>query len=214
MSPMLERWLRELRRHHLDTEVDASLGSLTVQIDGGTASVGRTRGVPLFSSPPVQVETARVEPGIYGGTPTSEARVRLLAAAAAFGRRVLVHAPTVTDGTYRGRLAIDLPRRAMHALGRSTAEPGDRFDERFVHTFFDDEPIIGEARRANLAFVGRERGWIILEQSIGRPEERAESFALELMRALRFVRAAEHLRRVTNPEHAVMTMRARGERTK
>jgi hypothetical protein len=213
---MTRRLLKELRRSHAGADIDRALASLSVRVDADTAIVTREPGTPLFDAPPLRADVVRIEPRVYARTPSADARVRLLETAATLAPRVQVHAPTVSDGTYRGRLAIDLPRRAARALGVRAAEPGDRFDEHFAHAFFDDEAIIEEAARARLRFVARHRAWVMLERIDrgGRHEhEAADPFAQELVRAAAIARKAERLRWANAPELAVNTMRARG-RTK
>jgi len=134
----------------------------------------------------------------------------LLDAAASLAHEVHVHAPTVSEGTHRGRLAIDVPRRIARAVGADSAEPGDRFDRGFVHVLFDDEEIIEEAEHAGLRFVARRGPWVELERSSERGREHAAPFSVEVLRALALVREAERLREHTPPEHAVHAMRERG----
>ncbi|MBX3220706.1 MAG: hypothetical protein KF795_09315 [Labilithrix sp.] len=214
----MKRLLAELGGRHTTSEVDAALASLTVSIAGDAALIARDAGVALFGEPTPAAAVARVAPGAYTETPTSDARVRVLEAAAAIAPRIEVHAPAVSDGTHRGRLAIDLPRRAARAVGFAAAEPGDRFSGRFVHAFFDDEAILEEAARAGLDFVARRGAWVILDGAAraraGRvaKAERAEPFRREVLRALAIVRRAERLRLANAPERAVRAMRERGSR--
>lgn len=225
----MRRLLAELAGRHAPARVDAALAALRVRREGDAIVVTRepdaTRaaGSPLFGAArggaQEAVSVARVAPGAYPETPTSEARVRVLEAAACLARRVEVHAPAAADGTYRGRLAIDLPRRAARALGLAAAEPGDRFSGRFVHAFFDDEALVEEAARAGLAFVARRGAWILLEARGDRDRERRDAdleraapFRRELAHALAVAREAERLRRSRSPEQAVRAMRERGRR--
>lgn len=213
---MRRRLLSELGRRHTAARVDAALASLVVVVgtDADFAIITREGGAPLFGPALPQANVVRVEPRVYTETPTRGARVRLLEAASAIAPRVEVHAPTVSEGTYRGRLAIDLPRRAARALGLAVAEPGDRFDGHFAHAFFDEEPVIEEAARAGLAFVARRGAWVILDRSDVRSVEVAASFGREVVRALALVREAERLRQANAPERAVRAMRERGRRAK
>jgi hypothetical protein len=103
----------------------------------------------------------------------------------------------------------------MRALGFDAAEPGDRFQGRFTHAFFDDEALVVEADRGGLAFVARRGAWVLLERRAERSTERAVSFAQEIVRTLRVVSEAEQLRLRNEPERAVRAMRERGRwRTK
>ena len=212
---MTRRLLSELGRRHTAARVDAALAALVV-VGAGTdaAIITRGGGASLFGPALPHASVVRVEPRVYTETPTSDARVRLLAAASAIAPRIEVHAPIVSDGTYRGRLAIDLPRRAARALGLAAAEPGDRFGGRFAHAFFDEEPIIEEASRAGLGFVVRRGAWVILERSDVRSVEVAAPFGREVVRALAVVREAERLRLANAPERAVRAMRERGRLAK
>jgi hypothetical protein len=204
------RLLSELKRTHCRAEIDAALASLLVRVEGDTAIVSRDHGTPLLGSVLPRADVARLEPGVYAQTPTSAARVRVLATATTLAQHVHVHVPIAADSTHRGRLAIDLPRRAARAIGIEAAEPGDRFDGRFAHAFFDDEPIIEEGARAGLRFGGRRGAWVILERSDERSVEQAAPFAREVVRALGVVREADQLRLNDTPERAVSTMRGRG----
>lgn len=207
---MSRRLLTELRRSHAGADVEAALAALTLRIEDDTAVISREPGSPLFGAPPIHVAAARLEPRVYASTPTSDARVRLLDRAASLANGVMVHAPVVSEGTHRGRLAIDVPRRIARALGVDAAEPGDRFEGRFAHAFFDDEPIVDEAARAGLRFVARRGPWVDLERSPDRVKERATAFWVEVVRAVGLVREAERLRIEAPPEHAVRVMRERG----
>ena len=217
---MRHRLLTELQRSHAGADVERALASLAVRIEGTTAVISREdqpprspgdrEVTPLFGAAPIHVDTARIEPRVYGSTPTSEARIRLLDAAGSIAHVVQVHAPAESDGTHRGRLAIDVPRRIARAFGLDVAEPGDRFAGRFMHAFFDDEAIVDEAARAGLRFVARRGPWVDLERSSDRQPERAAPFSVEVIRALALVREAERLRVEAPPEHAVRVMRERG----
>ncbi len=209
---MIRRLLTELRRSHGAGDVEAAFASVAVRADGDVAVVTHDAGATLFGARPGMFATVRIEAGVYARTPTEDARVRLLERAASLARSVLVHVPVVSDGTHRGRLAIDVPRRVLRAVHLRAAEPGDRFDRGFTHVFFDDEAIIDEARRAGLRFVARRGAWVELERSdTGTMErERPGSFAREVIRAARLVRRAERLRLGTPPEQAVRAMRRRG----
>ncbi len=207
---MMRRLLTELRRSHSGADVEAALASLTVGVTDDVAIISRNAGTPLFGAPPRRASTVRIDPGVYAGTPTEGARVRLLDAAASLANTVNVHVPVVSDGTYRGRLAIDVPRRIVGALGIDTAEPGDRFDPRFAHAFFDDEAIVAEAERAGLRFVARRGPWVELERSAERRREPADAFTREVVRAIGLVREAERLRQADAPDRAVGIMRERG----
>jgi hypothetical protein len=213
---VIGRLLRELSRAHSEADVESSLVSLVVHDDGSGAVISRDRtrpeAAPLFGRTHMPSAIVRIEPGVYEQTPTVQARVRLLAAAASIGSRIEVHAPIASDGTYRGRLFIDLPRRAVRAAGATRAEAGDRYDDKFVHAFFADEMLIVEAARAGLAFVGRRRSWIVLERGRVNDTETAAPFANEVGRAVAIVVQAERTRTREAPERAVALMRERGAR--
>jgi hypothetical protein len=115
----------------------------------------------------------------------------------------------VAAGTHRGRLAIDVPRRALRALGLPVGEPGDRFAGGFVHALFDDEALVVEAARAGLHLAARRGAWAVLERGEPRSEDSA-AFAAEVLAVLGVVREAERRRRHDSPEAAVRAMRARG----
>jgi len=207
----MRRLLTELRRSHARADVEAALASVTVHIAEEVATLSREPGdVTLFERAPRHVATARLAPGVYARTPTTDARVRLLDRAASLANAVHVHVPLVSDGTHRGRLAIDLPRILLRAAGLEAAEPGDRFERGFAHASFDDEAIIEEAARAGLRFVERRGAWVYLERSTEPAHERAEPFALEVFRVSRIIRRAERLRLGSPPELAVRTMRELG----
>lgn len=208
-SRTLRRWVRELRHVHADADVQRSLASLFVCIDGDRAIVSRKpHGVPLFDAR-TRVQTVTVEPKVYATTPTAEARVRLLAAAASLGREIHVHAPNTIENTFRGRLGIDVPRRIMRALRLPAAEPGDRWADDFSHAFFDDEAIVLEATCAGLRVARREGGFVVLEHGVGERED-VDPFVAEVARVLVCVVHAERLRVGETPERAVTTMRSRG----
>jgi hypothetical protein len=215
----IARFLEELRggRESAGADVATALDSLVIErTDRDVAVVSRdpTRGVSLFAErrnggPPVKL--VRMAPEVYGRTPTSDARVRVLRELATLAPRVEVHAPLALTGTYRGRLVIDLPRRAVPAF-IARAEPGDRFEGGFVHAFFDDESLILEARSAGLAFLGRRRSWIALAPAADADLERARPFASEITRAAAVIGDAERRRKRDAPAHAVALMRERGAR--
>jgi hypothetical protein len=207
---VIRRLLAELRRTHSATAVEEALATLVLRVEGDTAIVTREDGSPLFGAATPRLAVVRIAPGVYTHTPTAAARVRLLEAASTIAPRVEVFAPTISDGTHRGRLAIDVPRRAARKIGLRAPEPGDRFAGAFVHAFFDDEAIVDEAARAGLHFVARRGAWAVLERNRHVAEERAQSFAREVVRALGLVRTAERLRLRAAPEAAVNAMRERG----
>lgn len=209
---MTRRLLAELRRRPSPAEVEGALASLRIRVEQNIAVISRDEGLPLFGADPERVERARLEPGVYTRIPTSEARVRLLIAVASIARELCVHVPAISDGTHRGRLAIDVPRRLVRAFGGPAAEPGDRFDGQFAHAFFDDEAIIDEAARAGLRFAARRGPWVELEHhAIGEGNlERAAPFLHEVVRVVGLIHRAEQLRRSESPEHAVRIMRERG----
>jgi hypothetical protein len=210
----LSRLLREWRHTHDAREVDAAFASLRVDRHGDVVVVSRERGAP-FDESELRATTLRFAPHVYTTTPTSAARVTLLALAAKSAPIVDVHAPTVADGTHRGRIGIDLVRRAMRALHLPAAEPGDRFEGGFRHAFFDEESLVEEAERAGLRVVSRTGDWVRLERG-RRASEALEPFLGEVARALGVVGRAERLRRTASPERAVAMMRAsgRGERAR
>ncbi len=198
---------RPLERDAAQTE----LSSLTLRIEGNTAILERGgRGKALDKAGVHEVECLRVAQSVYAETPSADARIELLATAAAIGPRVEVHAPISTEGTHAGRLAIDLPRRALRALGVGVAEPGDRFEGGYAHAFFDDEALVQEGAHAGLSFVHRRGAWAIFERRGHEPMENAAPFALELARVLLVIQQAERLRSRKSPEEAVTSMRARG----
>jgi hypothetical protein len=207
----LERVIDEIARAHDEREVGASLASLTYRLEGDVAVVSREAGSALADAERC-CRAVRVERSVYVTTPTTRARVRLLELAAILGPRIEVHVPIVTEGTHRGRLAIDLPRRVLAVLGRSTAEPGDRFSDGFRHAYFDDELLLDEARQARLSFLGRRRGWVELARDAVEPPRPAPpAWTGELLRALRLAPAAERSRKGSPPELAVRAMRQRGQ---
>jgi hypothetical protein len=207
----MRRWLGELRAQHTRADVEATFASLGVHLvsDDGPAQISRDRGSPLREAPHRRTRVVRIEPGVYNETRTKGARVELLTSAATIAPIVEVHAPLSTTGTHRGRVLVDLPRRGLRAAGREAAETGDRFGDAFVHAFFDDEPVLEEAREAGLSFVARRGAWIVFERGPS-PSENPDSFATELGRVVALALFAERLRRRAPPAEAVTTMRERG----
>jgi hypothetical protein len=210
---VIRHLLRELRGRHSDAEVTASLEALVVvrHDDDGVVVLrrGDPDGTPLLGARHPPATVVHVAPKVYASTPTEDARVRLLREVSRIAPRIEVHAPIITDGSYRGRLAIDGPRRVLAMFRQPTAEPGDRFTGRFVHAFFDDEEPILEARRARLHYVARQGPWLVLSRDRGERSGTPPPFAVELGRALPLFPFAERLRR-TSPADAIAEVRKKG----
>jgi hypothetical protein len=211
------RLARELRARHSPGDVERALSALVVQdvheekaVVVTRASEAEPKSRPLFGPEHRPGGLVRIAPSVYAETPTAAARVRLLEAAMALGERLEVHAPLASGETHTGRLLFDPPRRAAELVGAHMAEPGDRFDGRFVHAFFDDEPLVVEASRAGLRFIGRRGAWITLSADGPPNVDDAAPFAAEFGRALAIVREVERVRLREPAERAVDLMRGRG----
>ena len=212
------RW-RHLARELLATPDSAAasgaLSSLTLRIEGHVAFIEHgAQGTPLplgLRDATREIAVVRIAEGVFSTLPASHAREELLRAAGDIAARIELHAPLSSEGTYVGRLAIDVPRRALRALGIAVAEPGDRFATASTHAFFDDEALIREGTKAGLAFVHRRGAWIAFERTSAVREENAAPFPLELLRALAVIQDAERLRLRKSTEEAVAAMRARGQ---
>jgi hypothetical protein len=238
-AAVLRRLIAELFAVSSPRDVDATFARLRVRVVGDEAVVGdegdegdegdgdaiREGGGldalhSLDSLGAGSVAVVRIAPGIYARTPTVDGRVRLLALAARAAREnIELHVVVADDQSHRGRLAIDLPRRVLRAVGVPAADPGDRFGpERYAHCFFDEETLLDELRRAGLALSAR-HGFVFTLRRLDpheerAPEERAEPFAVELARVLRHVRAIDERRTKDTPQRILDELRRRGATSK
>jgi hypothetical protein len=222
--------------HRLTTELgavssagdgDAALSRLGVRFEGeSVASIGPSNeGARLEALAEAGsaaggrgVDVVRIVRDVYARVPTADARVRLLSLAARAARASIeLHVTVVDADSHLGRLAIDAPRRLLRAAGARAAEPGDRFGPRsFAHSFFDEESLLEEVRRAGLVVAAR-RGFVFtLRRADPRderaPVEHAAPFATELVRVARRVRAIDARRMRDTPQRALAELRASGAR--
>ncbi len=156
-----------------------------------------------------------IAPGVYERVTGREARVALLRRASELSSDAVVLALRVGDeGSRLPRLLVDPPRRLLRSLSSDVPEAGDRFEgEGFVHRFYDEEPLLGEAIAAGLAITAQRGPWYVLRRARpGASCERADSFALELVRVVAIAKTVERARRETAPEQAVGLARALGAR--
>jgi hypothetical protein len=165
-----------------------------------------------------------IDRGVYTAIPTRDARITLLSRVRRAARvAVVVHVPVVDEGTYLGRLAFDVPRALLRAVGLPAAERGDRAlaaqasgPPAFVHCFFDEEALLDELHAAGLDVAAR-RGFTFALRPIAPAavaREEAAPFATEIVRALRLLPLADRVRATETPERAVDAMRQRGNRTR
>jgi hypothetical protein len=204
----LRRLARELAARNEERDVAAALDALVLRDEEVALGVDGVRLLGGVHAPHARRAVVRLMPGVYGAIPTAEARALVLRAARAVSDQVEVHAPLAPPEARAGRLVFDVPRRAARALGVRAAEPGDRWDGPFVHAFFDDEPLVNEAARAGLSFVGRRGAWVRLAIGDAPPED-AATFGVELGRALRALPWAERALRAP-PARAVARAREEG----
>gem|GEM_PF-1898501 len=229
MSVLLtaRRLARELTTRIRPEHADAIVGSLGAEVGSVGTSEAEALGAPLREGQRVAriVRDAR-EPGIpddvdvvvfgaqvYASVPTRDARIVLLGRARRAARTaVVVNAELTDEGSHAARLVIDGARRVLAALGLPVAEPGDRFEgDRFVHRFFDEEALLGEAREAGLMLASRHGPSFVLVA--GRPAAEALApFATELRRVVATVRDVDRLRLTRPPAEAIAAAREAGRR--
>lgn len=210
------RWLAELRAAPTEREVRSALARLRVRREGDVVVVGEIEGDALESLAAAPAARVRLARGAYASVPSSDGRVRLLELARDAARdAVEIHVVVSDDLSHRGRLAFDVPRRALRAVGANVAEPGDRFGpDRFAHCFFDEEALLVELDRAGLVIAER-RGF---DFTLRRREaheraassERAAATTAEMARVIRMVREVDAARAAGSPEQTLRAMRARG----
>jgi catechol 2,3-dioxygenase-like lactoylglutathione lyase family enzyme len=223
---VLRRWVRELVSATSEADGADAIRALTIDENGTVsrsieAETKAERQNASFASSAslaskrASFDIVRIPNDLYRHIAPANARVELLTLAARLARQAVeVHVPVNGDDSYRGRASVDLPRRALRALGARVAEPGDRFETGFVHCFFDDEPLLAEVDRAGLAVAERRGATFVLVPRGDRRPEDADTFAREVGRAARLLPAAERLRRSESPERAVRLMRERGGRAR
>src|SRR5690606_33108865 len=139
------------------------------------APPSKAKGVDLFA------EHGQVVIGrdLYASTPGRAARIELLVRAASLADTIGLRARVDDDRSHAGRLVFDVPRRVLLRLGMRVPEPGDRFpDGRFVHCFFDEEPLREEIGAAGLVVVEHEGETWRLARG-GAPPEHPEPFRHE-----------------------------------
>lgn len=176
----------------------------------------REDGRPLADLRDEEASLVRIAPHVYGRVPTRDGRVRLLRLArGAATNAVSVHVAIVDDRSHLGRAFIDAPRMVLRTARLPVAEPGDRFGPgRYGHCFFDEEELLGEIDLAGLAVATR-RGFtftlVAIDPGAERPPpEEADSFAIEVARAVRLLRVVDAGRARKTPEQILAAMRARG----
>jgi hypothetical protein len=214
------RLIAELRARPSEQACDEALARLRIVSagDGVLAIDEGTEGRPLADLRDDEADVVRVTPGVYARVPTSEGRVRLLRFARSATRKtVALHVAIGADNTHVGRAAIDAPRRLLRAAGVPVAEPGDRFGpHRYEHFFFDEEEVLGEIERAGLVVTMR-KGFtftlVAADPDVERVAEDADSFAVEVTRAMRLLRIVDAGRAKDTPEHILAAMRERGRKT-
>ena len=143
---------------------------------------------------------------VYSHVPTRELRCGLLTRARrAATDAVVLHARVSDENSYLGRLAIDMPRKVLHAAGVDVPESGDRFGpNRFAHCFFDEESLLAELTQAGLTITKRRGFTFVLRAGIAPPES-AEPFAMEMARVVAAVRRIDEA-----PRDVLAAMRALG----
>lgn len=162
----------------------------------------------------VEGDAVHVDARTYASIPTRDGRIALLGRARAVGAdRIVLEARIAGVGSHAGRLVLDGPRRVLRAIGvPRVPDPGDRSSgDGFVHLYFDEEPLRREIAEAGLS-VASHRGtaWVLVP---GRdPDERADTFAVELARVVALAPIAERRRLREPPAAAVRAMRDRGAR--
>jgi len=212
----LGRWIAELRAAPTERDVRVANARLRVRRAGDVAEIVLGDGEDLATLTEGSVAEVRLARGVYAGVPRSDARVRLLELARRAARdSVHVHVTVSDDQSHAGRLAIDVPRRALRALGVNAPEPGDRFGPGdYAHCFFDEEALLLELERARLVVTGRSGFTFTLRRGEPREltasSERAEPFATELFRVGRQVREVDARRASETPRSVLSAMRDRG----
>lgn len=222
----MQRLVAELKAAPSPSDVARALAKLHVRRSdgdaiveaGGEASREDGAGARLEDLPDGAVGRVRFAPGAYASIPTARARVQLLEAALRGAREAVeVHVVVTDESSHVGRLVIDAPRRALRIAGRPTAEPGDRFGPAaYAHCFFDEEALLDEVARAGLVVTSRRGFTFVLRDrhhAAAAAEERAGSFAIEVARAVRMVRAVDKGRRRESPHRVLAAMRAHGSET-
>ncbi len=217
MPSRLSRLITELRARPSARESEAALARLRAVKAGkyvleiGEQPEGRLLGELLDD----EATHVRIAPDVYARVPTREGRETLLRLArSAATETVLLHVAIGDDHSHLGRAFIDAPRTLLRAARLPIAEPGDRFGpERYVHCFFDEEELLGEIDRAGLAMTAR-KGFhftlVATDPSAERAAEEADSFAVEVARVTRVIRAVDAGRKHETPEHVLAAMRQRG----
>ena len=217
MAASLGRWFAELRAAPGEREGRESIAALRVVRSGDVAEIVHGEGDALSSLSGDSVPVVRLARNVYASLPTSAARVELLGIARRAARdQVVVHVAISDESSHIGQLAIDVPRRAIRALGLRAAEPGDRVgSDRFAHCFFDEEEFLRELERAGLVLASRSGFTFTLRRGdpgeLRASAERAARLTRELKRVALVVREVDARRGAEPPERVLAAMRARGE---
>jgi hypothetical protein len=224
LRPLMRRFSRliaELRARPSERDSDEALARLRAlsAADGALVIEEREDGRPLAALGDDEAEVVRIAPGVYARVPSREGRIRLLRLArTAATKAVSIHVTIGDDDSHLGRAAIDAPRRVLRAAGLPVAEPGDRFGPgRYTHCFFDEEELLAEIESAGMRVTTRKGFTFTLltaDPDLERVPEDADSFAIEVMRAMSVVRTVDRGRAKETPEHVLAAMRACGVATR
>lgn len=214
MKAPLRRWIAELRAAPGEREAHEAIARVRVRRAGDVATLCESDGDELSSLADGSVSIVQLPRGVYTRIPTREGRVRLLEQARRVARdEVTVHVTVSDERSHAGRLAIDLPRRAMRAIGLPAAEPGDRVGpDRFAHCFFDEEALLEELGQARLVIESRSGFTFTLRRGQTSREPTA-SIATEVARVVALVHEVDTRRASEPPERVLAAMRARGAGT-
>lgn len=213
------RLISELGARPSERDWEEAIARLrVVDLGGGVLEIDEgVDGRPLSELRDEETHLVRLAPNVYARVPTGEGRVRLLRLARSAGTTVAVHVVISDDKSHLGRVVIDAPRRMLRAAGVRVAEPGDRFGpERYAHGFFDEEELLGEIDRAGLEVTTR-KGFtftlVATDPAVERLPEEADSFPIEVARAIALVRVVDAGRAKETPERILAALRERGVRT-
>lgn len=198
-----------------DDGVITPSGDLVATIAGAAKAAHAAHAARSPRATSEAIDVVWLGAGVLASTTPSARRVALLEAAARASAIVVAEVSVSDEGSHAARLAVDVPRRVMRALGAPLAEPGDRTEERGrVHRFFDEEALLVEAARGGLALTARSRSFFTFTATAPRSEAAVDQIAaplsVELARVVAAAPAAERARRSRAPEAALSSMRAVG----